>query len=237
MSIRAIIFDLDNTLYPASSGVMQRIDQRIGEYVQQRLGMSEEEAQTLRRTYVTTFGTTLSGLLQHDENIEIEEYLHFVHDVGIEELLRFDQELDAALGALPIPKIIFTNSPREHAERVLSALGLMHHFDRIFDLRYFNFVGKPDPAAYKHVLEYLDLPGSDVLMLEDSSFNLPPAKALDMTTILIGENLSTHPDADYHVDTIMEALEVAQVLVETLEPALLTGRSGAKKRHVFQADA
>jgi putative hydrolase of the HAD superfamily len=59
MTIRAILFDLDNTLYPASSGVMQQLDRRIGEYVQERLGLSSDEATALKRHYYATYGTTL----------------------------------------------------------------------------------------------------------------------------------------------------------------------------------
>lgn len=226
MSIPAILFDLDNTLYPASSGVMAQIDQRIGEYVTQRLGIGAEEALMLRRTYCETFGTTLRGLLHHYTDIETDDYLQFVHNVEIEELLRFDAELDAALAALDVPKIIFTNSPREHAERVLKALGLAHHFEQVFDLRHFNFVGKPDPAAYRLVLDYVGVPGTAVLMVEDSAHNLSPAKALGMTTMLIGELLPTHPDADYHVANILEALDIAQVLINSGAVGPLAAGSG-----------
>ncbi len=226
MTIQTILFDLDNTLYPASSGVMARIDQRIGEYVEQRLGITGEEALMLRRTYCETFGTTLRGLLHHYGDIETDEYLEFVHNIEIEELLRFDAELDAALAALHVPKIIFTNSPREHAERVLKALGLRHHFERVFDLRHFNLIGKPDPSAYRQVLDYVGVPGTAALMLEDSAYNLPPAKALGMTTMLIGELLPTHPDADYHVTNILEALDIAQVLVGSTDHAPVAAGNG-----------
>jgi putative hydrolase of the HAD superfamily len=226
MNIRAILFDLDNTLYPASSGVMARIDQRIGEYVEQRLGIGAEEALVMRRTYCETYGTTLRGLLHHYGDIETDEYLEFVHNIEIEELLRFDAALDAALAALDVPKIIFTNSPREHAERVLKALGLAHHFERVFDLRHFNLIGKPDPAAYRQVLDYVGVPGSAVLLLEDSAHNLPPAKALGMTTMLVGELLPMHPDADYHVPNILEALDIAQVLVGSTDPVPVAAGNG-----------
>ena len=42
MPISAVLFDLDNTLYPASSGVMKGIDIRITEYVQNLLGIEIE---------------------------------------------------------------------------------------------------------------------------------------------------------------------------------------------------
>jgi putative hydrolase of the HAD superfamily len=213
MTIRAILFDLDNTLYPATSGVMQHIDRRIGEYVEQILGITGDEALNIRRHYYSTYGTTLRGLQQHYPHVETDEYLRFVHDVAIEEFLARDAALDDMLARLDVPKVIFTNSPREHAERVLQALGLAHHFERIFDLRYFNFVAKPDPASYAHVLDELGVEGSEALLLEDTTHNLPPAKDLGITTILIAEPEVDCPAADYHVQTVMEALKIAQTLL------------------------
>ena len=214
MTIRAILFDLDNTRYPASSGVMQGIDRRIGEYVEQRLGLSAPEAAEIKRHYYTTYGTTLRGLQEHYGPVETDDYLRFVHDVGIEELLRFDAELDAALARLAVPKVIFTNSPREHAERVLTAMGLTHHFERIFDLRYFEFAGKPNPACYELVLEQLGVTGPETLFLEDTPQNLGPARALGMATMLICDGTTHCPDADYHPATIAEALEIAETLIQ-----------------------
>lgn len=216
MTIRAILFDLDNTLYPATSGVMQSIDRRIGEYVRQRLGLSEAEAAEIKRHYYSTYGTTLRGLQQHYGHVETDDYLQFVHDVGVEALLQFDAELDAGLARLPVTKLIFTNSPREHAERVLRAMGLAHHFERIYDLRYFNFVAKPDPACYQHILDELGVAGSEALLLEDTPHNLAPAKALGMTTMLICDASGSCADANYLVPDIHSALKIAETLTKPM---------------------
>lgn len=213
MSIRAMLFDLDNTLYPASSGVLQHIDRRIGEFVQERLGLSEADALSARRDFYSTYGTTLRGLQQHHQGVETEEYLKFVHDVAIEELLQLDARLNAALQRLPVRKVIFTNSPREHAERVLTALGLTDHFERIYDLRYFNFVGKPDPATYSHILEQLGISGEEALLVEDTPHNLPPAKQLGMTTILIHDGPLACAAADYIVPDVLTGLNIAEPLL------------------------
>lgn len=231
MTIRAILFDLDNTLYPATSGVMQSIDQRIGEYVRQRLGLSEAEAAEIKRHYYSTYGTTLRGLQQHYGHVETDDYLKFVHDVAIETFLQFDAELDAALTRLPVTKIIFTNSPREHAERVLKAMGLAHHFERIYDLRYFNFVAKPDPACYQHILDDLGVAGSEVLLLEDTPHNLAPAKALGMTTMLICDASASCADADYLVEDVQAALAIAEKLVKPVV-TLLPRQAARTKRPV-----
>jgi putative hydrolase of the HAD superfamily len=113
-----------------------------------------------------------------------------------------------------VVKIIFTNSPREHAERVLKAMGLAHHFERIFDLRYFSFVAKPNPECYQHILDQLGIEGSEVLLLEDTAHNLPPAKALGMTTMLICDDDQVCAEADYIVEDLQTALSIAETLIQ-----------------------
>jgi putative hydrolase of the HAD superfamily len=220
MTIRAILFDLDNTLYPASSGLLQQLDRRIGEYVQERFGLSSVEAAELKRHYYATYGTTLRGLQQHYNHVETDEYLQFVHDIALDAYLQYDAELDASLKHLSVCKVIFTNSPREHAERVLKAMGLAHHFERIFDLRYFNFVAKPNPECYQHILDQLGIKGSEALLMEDTAHNLPPAKALGMTTMLICDAGQTCADADYVIEDLQSALSIAETLVQPEMTAL-----------------
>ena len=43
--IRDWIFDLDNCLYPASTGLFALIDERMGAYIQRLLGCDAAEAQ------------------------------------------------------------------------------------------------------------------------------------------------------------------------------------------------
>jgi putative hydrolase of the HAD superfamily len=213
MSIDVVLFDLDDTIYPASNGLMQSIDRRIGEFVQQALGLDEEAALLLRRQYYAEFGTTLRGLQHHHRHIETESYLQYVHDVALDAFLQSDEHLDKILGALPARKAIFTNSPREHAERILQTLGIAEHFERIFDIRLFEFVGKPDPAAYQLVLDELGVEGPDALLIEDTAKNLVPATQFGMTTVLISEELQDSPLADYVVPDVVAAVELAQRLI------------------------
>ncbi len=224
MTIRAVLFDLDNTIYPSSSGLMQSMDQRIGEYVQRSLGISEEEAIQLRRHYYAEFGTTLRGLQHHHRPIEIEPYLQYVHDVALDAFLQSDELLNRELASLPARKAIFTNSPREHAERVLAVLGIAHHFERIFDLRFFDFVAKPDPAAYARVLQELGVSGPETMLLEDTANNLRPAKELGMTTILIDEHLEANELADYVVPDVVAAVAVGRHLSAPALPAARRAR-------------
>jgi putative hydrolase of the HAD superfamily len=128
MAPHIALYDLDNTLYPYSSGLMQAIDSRIAAFVEARLHISAEEAAALRRSYFEQYGTTLRGLQHHHSSIDAEDYLTYVHDIAIDAFVVSDARLDAALGALSLEKVIFTNSPIEYARRVLDQMGITHHF-------------------------------------------------------------------------------------------------------------
>jgi len=58
-----LIFDLDNTRYPPSRGVVERVDARISHFMIDRLGMTPARAGTLRARYRDAHGTTLNGLM------------------------------------------------------------------------------------------------------------------------------------------------------------------------------
>jgi putative hydrolase of the HAD superfamily len=209
MPITTVLFDLDNTLYPISSGLMKGVDVRISAYVQRLLGLDEAEARAIQRRYYAEYGTTLSGLQLHHA-VDPEEYLAYVHDVAPETFLAADAELDRLLSELTATKAIFTNSPAEYARRVLEVLGIERHFTQIFDIRFSSFRPKPDPAVYQLVLDMLGARGHDTILIEDTAKNLAPARALGMTTILVGDTPAA-PDAtiDYATPDVLAAIAVA----------------------------
>ena len=214
MPISTVLFDLDNTLYPASSGIMKGVDVRIGAYVQKLLGLSETEARAIQKRYYGDYGTTLGGLLQHHQ-VDPEDYLMYVHDIAIDTFLAADAELDRALTDLRAAKAVFTNSPEEYARRVLAALGVERHFSHIFDIRFASFKPKPDPGVYQLVLDMLGARGPQAILVEDTPKNLAPARALGMTTILVGEPQPDFADLiDYSVPDVIEAVRVASRLAE-----------------------
>jgi putative hydrolase of the HAD superfamily len=217
MAISVVLFDLDNTLYPSSNGLMQHLDSRIGTFFEETFGLGTDESLRLRRRYYNEYGTTLRGI-QHHHDIDAERYLQYVHDLDLDMFIAADALLDAALAALPARKVVFTNSPREYAERVLASLGLAHHFDRIFDTRFFDFVCKPDPSCYERVLTELGIQGSEAIMIEDMAKNLPPAARLGITTILLEGPDQPAELADYVVPDVLQAVELAGRLVSPSYP-------------------
>jgi putative hydrolase of the HAD superfamily len=209
MSFEFVIFDLDNTLYPSGSGVMEEIGRRIQLWICDQMGLSREEAIRLRRRYFRRYGTTMGGLMtEHD--IDIGQYLSFVHDIAIEDHLRPDPALADMLSRIPLRKAVYTNATSEHARRVLQALDIADQFERIIGIWEVGLRNKLSPEAYERMLALLDVEGGACIMVEDSPRNLSPAKALGMTTILIdaekGKGLPDVPERciDFAVHTVLE---------------------------------
>ena len=194
--IRYALFDLDETLYPASTGVLPQIGLRIERYLVERLGWDPELAAARRVAYREQYGTTLGGLLTHRQ-ADAEDYLAFVHDVPVHLMVQPNPALDAALAALPWERVIFTNSPRCHAERVLAALGIRDRFSSIFDIADLSYSQKPNPEVYRRLLAALQTDGVSCLMVDDTLANLIASKAWGMTTVWITAADGPIPGVDY----------------------------------------
>ncbi|SMP73233.1 pyrimidine 5'-nucleotidase [Desulfonatronum lacustre] len=178
------IFDLDNTLYPASNSLFPLIDARINQYMHERAGIPEEQVDALRRLYWREYGLTMVGLAKH-HGVDPEDYLEYVHDVDVAAVLRPCPELALALAALPGVKVVLTNGSLAHAQRVLKVLGLREVFTEIFDVRLAAYRPKPYPEPYRETLRRLGVPGSRCVMVEDMAVNLKTAKEFGMATVLI----------------------------------------------------
>ncbi|MGQ9468195.1 MAG: pyrimidine 5'-nucleotidase [Anaerolineae bacterium] len=203
MPLTYAVFDLDETLYPTSAGLMHDVARRITDWLRRYLGLGPEEAAHLREVYVHHYGTTLAGLLaEHRGKVDAEEYLAYVHDVPVEDYLRPDPALRAMLTGIPLRRVVFTNSSAEHAARVLNALGIADLFEQVVDIRALHFVHKPRREAYEQLLALLDTSGPACILIDDRAVNLQPAKALGMTTVLV--NGSSQDGVDFTVESVLE---------------------------------
>jgi putative hydrolase of the HAD superfamily len=198
--LRHALFDLDNTLYPPSSGLWEAIGQRIGRFMVERVGIRPEEVRERRRNYLHAFGTTLSGLRQ-EFDVDPDDFLSFAHDLPLEKFLRHDLELDAMLDRLPMTKTVFTNADAAHARRVLEHLGVSRHFTHIVDIRALGWINKPDQRAYLRAMELISAWPEECLFADDAARNLVPARALGMLTVLVGGDGECE-GADYQVPVV-----------------------------------
>lgn len=186
------IFDLDNSLYPASADLFALIDVRMSRFIQQLLGCDEAEARAVQKRFFRDHGTTLAGLMAN-HGIEPRAFLDYVHDIDLARLSA-DPRLVAALDRLPGRKFVFTNGDEAYARRVLERLGLANAFDGLHDIHAMDYVPKPDPSAYAHMCERHAIDPLRAVMVEDMARNLVPAKALGMVTVWIdnGSEQASH---------------------------------------------
>ena len=183
-----LLFDLDETLYPSSCGLMQAVSGRMTAFVAGFLKVGDAEAARIRKRLRAEHGTTLTGLIREYGLNVAEQYLAYTHDVPVERFVSEDPLLAAALASLPQPKSILTNSPLEHAERVLTRLGVRRFFERIFDLRYNGYTGKPDDGVYARALAEVGRSAPEVMLVDNHLDYLEPFRALGGLVLLIDES-------------------------------------------------
>jgi putative hydrolase of the HAD superfamily len=190
--IETWVFDLDNTLYPASSSLFPQIDVRMRRFISERLHLPLDEAFALQKRYYREFGTTLRGLMLVHK-MEPDDFLAFVHDIDCT-VLDAAPRLDAALARLSGRKLIFTNGTERHALNVLGRLGIAGHFEGIFDIKAAQYLPKPHLDCYQTMLARHAVDPKGALMVEDLHRNLVPAAQLGMTTLWVKED--GHPDSE-----------------------------------------
>jgi putative hydrolase of the HAD superfamily len=177
------IFDLDNTLYPASCRLFDQIDRNMTAIVSDALKMDPVEARVLQKALFHKHGTTLRGMMQ-EHAIDPHEFLKRAHDIDYSPVCT-DAALNDALHALPGRKLVFTNGTAAHAQSVLKQLGVHHHFPEIFDIVDAEFIPKPEREPYDRFLDHLAVRPERSAMFEDIARNLEHPHDLGMTTVLV----------------------------------------------------
>jgi putative hydrolase of the HAD superfamily len=205
------VFDLDNCLYPASTGLFDLIDERMGAFIERLLGCDASEAKRVQKAHFHAHGTTLAGLMR-EHSVDPHEFLSDVHAIPLDRVAR-DDRLARGLARLPGRKLIFTNADEPYARRVLDALGVTDHFAELHDIHAAELRPKPDEHGYRLLLTRFGIVPARAAMIEDMAQNLKPAKQLGMATVWVDNgsergNHAHHPDyIDLTIADVGEWLE------------------------------
>lgn len=187
------IFDLDNTLYPASSNLFAQVDVRITDFIARNLGLPSELARAKQKDYYLRYGTSLRGMML-EHGMDPADFLAYVHDIDVTPVAP-SPGLDGALEQLPGRKLIYTNGSVRHAENVLTRLGIARHFQGIFDIVAADYLPKPDPRPYLEMVARFGIDTPRAAFVEDLHRNLAPAADLGMTTVWVrDDNPFSHPE-------------------------------------------
>lgn len=206
--MQTFFFDLDNTLYPHTTRVTEALEEKMNAYVAEIAQLDTLGAATMRQGYFERYGTTLRGLQLHHA-VDTEAYLARVHDIQIEVLVKRNQLLCDLMQPILYQSTVFTNSPREHAIRVLAALGFQEQQWSIVDIRATDFQPKPQLAAYEAALRTAQATPVASVLFEDTLVNLKTAKTIGMQTVYIHpepSSISIPSYVDYVYADIVDAV-------------------------------
>jgi len=200
MRFTTLFFDLDDTLYPNSTGLWEAIRERMNLYLHERMGFPKEEVPALREQYFKMYGTTLRGL-QARHNVDVEDYLAFVHDLPLKDYLSPNSTQRKIIASLPGRKLIFTNADINHARRVLTVLNLNDLFEIIVDVNAVAPYCKPMPESFAIAQELADEPDPrKCVIIDDIPRTTRTALEVGMASILYGTDEPTEDASGVFTD-------------------------------------
>lgn len=186
--IKALLLDLDNTLYPASSAMDAGFSRRIVRFISDFLHISGEEAAALRNANLPHFGTTLEWLKKAEGLTDDEAFFRAVHPDSETGEVEKDPALRGFLLSLGLPLFLLTNAPYVHAERMLRHLDVLDIFSGIYDLTWNQGRGKPYPSAFLNPLADAGFSPQETLFADDSPKYVLGYRAVGGVPILVDES-------------------------------------------------
>lgn len=206
-----LIFDLDDTLYPLSSGLAEACRLNIEAYMVEKLYIHPALVSAACGALYKNYGTTMAGLSAEGFSFDHDEYHEYVHGRLPYHNLHPDPVLRDLLRSMPQRKFIFTNADKAHADKVLKALGLEDVFEGIICFGTFNspakdiqvcqganddvnikfdtsvpIVCKPAIECFQEAIQLMQLNPSKTLFFDDSARNIFGGKTVGLQTVLVG---------------------------------------------------
>lgn len=209
--IECLFFDLDDTLYPLSSGIAPLCRQNILDFMVEKLGIDAATAPDLCSELYRKYGTSMAGLVASGYKFDFDEYHRFVHGRLPYHILHPDLVLKNLLLSMPQRKLVFTNGDKVHAFKVLSKLGLEDCFEHVLCFESFNpkdnfhsslpIVCKPSLEVFHRAVQLAGVDPSKTLFFDDSHRNIKGAKAIGLQTVLVGSSTRVE-GADHAIESI-----------------------------------
>ena len=120
------IFDLDNTLYQADSGIFQQVHELMGKFIEKHLKIDNNKAKEIQKKYYKLHGTTLRGMMDN-HGVDPDYFLEEVHKLDYS-IVGPNKLLNEQLSKLNGRKIIYTNANMQHVLSVLKQINLSNFF-------------------------------------------------------------------------------------------------------------
>ncbi|KAK9820349.1 hypothetical protein WJX72_009320 [[Myrmecia] bisecta] len=198
---KTVLVDLDDCCY-RNEKVPELVRERIQEYMQKKLGLPHDQIQQLCLEMYTKHGTTMAGLVAEGHPIDYDDWhAHVHHSLPYTELLHRDDRLREMLNSIRLPKFIFTNADRKHAQICLDIMGIADCFEGVISFESIMEHGaakgivqdgrpvlcKPQRQAIELALEQAHADPETTLYLDDSTRNVAAGHNAGIFSILVGK--------------------------------------------------
>ena len=181
-----LLLDLDGTVYQDLESVFGQVSKLMTKYISEKLKIDLTKAKELQTNYFYKYNTSLNGLMIHHD-IQPLEFLNYVHNIDLS-FMKKDMVLREQLKNLNMRKLIFTNGSADHANNVLSHLGIEDLFEGIFDITDAKYQPKPEPKAFDLMVEKFGINPKDTIYVEDIAKNLSIGKERGCSTVWLKNN-------------------------------------------------
>lgn len=184
--IKAIIFDIDSTLYTCQAYAFEQIDCQVREYARLR-GITADEARKMVAEYRKKYAAEHDGKKVSLGNtlvsfgIPIEQSVEWRNKLmEPEKFLKYDQQLVDALSDLQqkVKMICVTNNPVMPARKTLEAIGVSKFFPEIVGLDT-CYKSKPAIEPFQTALDLLGVEAENCVAVGDR-YDLDIALPLEM---------------------------------------------------------
>ena len=204
--IKNLVFDLDGTLYPLSSGLGEDCQCRVYDFFCQKLKISVDEAKKISEKLLQKYHYESQGV-EKELGISEEEFMEYICRTSVNSLQK-NQKLEELLLKLAQRKFIFTDSTVRHSLDVLEKIGVRADiFDQIYDAKQGGYIYKLEAKAFNRFCDFCKIHPEESIIFEDSCKSLSFAKEVGFTTVLIAEEGQNCKAADYVFPNIDQALE------------------------------
>ena len=186
--MKYLLLDLDGVCYGSHNGyplekVFGLVSKRMTLFIQEKLGLDEKKAKELQTNYFYKYNTSLNGLMLH-HNVIGDEFLKYVHDIDIS-FMKEDKLMRNELENLDMEKFIFTNGSAEHAQNILTRLGIYDLFgkEKVFDIKDAGYVPKPEAQTFDLMVKKFGINPKETIYIEDIAKNLSIGFERGCTTV------------------------------------------------------
>lgn len=206
-------FDLDNTLYPKSSGIAELMVERIELFFVNYLKLPLEESRVLGARFYRDYGLAIKGLIKHF-SIDPLEYDRYVDGgLPLEDILKPYPELTTLMDRLSKRGScwVFTNAGKCHATRVLKLLQIDCFFSGVIycDYSETDFPAKPDRSAFIRAMRCAAVTEpSKCFFFDDSIGNIRTAQEIGWKVVYIDEDSISKEKSSSSVDEINASMEI-----------------------------